>query len=896
MPNKTVLGITPLSSKLALPGDMFNSSRFEWMMSAGSEVSVRGEFPTTTFPNQKTHMLDTGLNLAYLPKMAPFAIATYQRPLAEYLDAETFRLSYQSAYRLLFARQMVDILRDERNWTIANTLNQEWYATQAIVVVPGFAYAAIAMLALVLLLAVGLLFKVPGRSNRLTHDPATIGAVMELVEGDRETTDKFIRLSGACTETLHKSLATETFELARFEQGNGLRFRIRGGHNVNGGIWNHPAEPASHTSYASRDEQTIVNDKQGVRPFEFKLVIGAIFFVLQLAALVTFAILFVKSRRENGKPQRVPSDSTHQLITPIGLPLPSQSTFVRQIVQNYIPILIATFIEPFWLLLNRLLCLLQPYEQLRRGGALASRSIDLDYSSLPPQFLFWRAARARHWVVFLVCMMVLAANVLSVALSGLMYEGSRNVPSDAVFSFPRAAKFVSLNGTGLPFNTNEAANWQGGTTSDQFYSLMSNLTAGTPLPPWVDEDYAYLAVDTTSIDGASSMTFNTTAIGAALQCRPLDASKHESYHLSIWNDAKFASLDVRLDNNGSTARCTNFQAALPLSDTEGFQIEDTQVGHVALELATMLFNNSSHTDDIFCRQHVLVGWIRADWAFNRTETYRLGSPHGIHSTGRNDTVMVCRPSLQIGPAAVSVDGKGQVQGRTITDLESHDIEEYFSSSSWDLIAQAHQFLPDMGATWHQDAYPSDFINYLITKGTNDTTLLDYALPVPSFALAYKRFSKVYHQLFAILIGNNQERLFEAADPALTVVGQLYTSEVRILFSLPAFVVVESILLCYVLVTLFFYARRPWKILPRLPSSVASTIGFFAPSRAFHEIFQGSKSDEGAGIEVREGWRWAYGEFIGIDGKPHVGVEREPLVSVLQDDTLPTQTIHDQSFR
>jgi len=30
----------------------------------------------------------------------------------------------------------------------------------------------------------------------------------------------------------------------------------------------------------------------------------------------------------------------------------------------------------------------------------------------------------------------------------------------------------------------------------------------------------------------------------------------------------------------------------------------------------------------------------------------------------------------------------------------------------------------------------------------------------------------------------------------------------------------------------------------------------------------------------QGYRWAYGKFVGTDGKVHVGIEREPFVQVL----------------
>lgn len=483
--------------------------------------------------------------------------------------------------------------------------------------------------------------------------------------------------------------------------------------------------------------------------------------------------------------------------------------------------------------------------------------------------------------------MVLAANVLSVALSGLMYEGTKGVPKSASFVLPRSAKFVSLNGTGLPFNTNVTSNWQGGTTSDQFYSLMSNLTAGTPLPPWVDEDYAYLAVDTESIEPDASLQLETIAFGASIH--PVSSF---SWKLHFTEDAKQATLDVSIPNGEETTHCKDFYSALPSGTSYGGttlrSLVDPQPGHVAFEFATMLANNDSTADDFFCRQHLLVGWIRSDWEVIGTNKTLLGLPV-MNETSRDSTILLYRPTFHVGPASIEVDSTGHVQHRISSNASAYGIDNYFASSPYDLTAQAHQFLPDMGATWHKDAYPSDFLNYLIIQSTNDTSLVDVLSQVPSEEHAYERFAPIYRRLFAILIGSNQDLLFEQSlENTTTTTGQIITPETRILFSLPAFIIVETILVCYLITTIYFYLSRPWRILPRLPSSIASNIAFFAASRAFQELcdVRDTSGNSDASRALRKDWRWAFGSFIGIDGKPHVGIEREPFITVLREKRRP----------
>lgn len=569
----------------------------------------------------------------------------------------------------------------------------------------------------------------------------------------------------------------------------------------------------------------------------------------------------------------------------IGLALPSSSTFVRQLLENYIPIALATLIEPFWLVLNKMLCLLLPYDQLRKGNASSARSIDLDYSSLPPQLLFWKGFKARHFVLMLACFMVLAANVLAVALGGMMNEATRQISRPSMFIPVFDASFKTLNGTGLPFNSKTSNTFQGGTTSDQFYHDMSNLTANTSLPTWTDDEHAYLPLRVEASLANSSFHLDTTAVSFELDCQILDEG---SYSLRFSNDASEANLTVPLNYDGEIVDCTDFrvgQQPLPQDTTPDDRpglsyLSDYQPGHVALELATMLQQRDGK-HDLFCRQHYVAGWLRADLEYvgGRFDLTDIGL-RKMRIMSRNATMILCKPKVAIGPAKIVVDSRGQVQQTISANVTTSDVRTYFSSSPEDLIAQVNQFLTNNGATWHNDSFPSDYINYLIKKSTNDTTLLDPSLPPPDAQHAIERLSPLFTKLSAILIGSNFDLLLENTTSPGSVAGSTMTLETRIVFSTPAFIVVEVILICYIITTIFFYARRPWRVLPRLPSTVASNIAFFAASNALREI------DENRNVERERDWTWAYGTFVGSDGKTHTGIEREPFVAILKQERLP----------
>jgi len=118
------------------------------------------------------------------------------------------------------------------------------------------------------------------------------------------------------------------------------------------------------------EEYDPVNKKPGLfRPLEMTWTVAGIFIAVLLLALTSLVALHFRIQKH------------------LGLPLPSKSPVVTNIVLNYILVVFATFLDPFWVLLNRLLCVLEPFEELREGNGTASESLDLKYTSLPPQLV-----------------------------------------------------------------------------------------------------------------------------------------------------------------------------------------------------------------------------------------------------------------------------------------------------------------------------------------------------------------------------------------------------------------------------------------------------------------------------------------------------------------------------
>jgi hypothetical protein len=82
------------------------------------------------------------------------------------------------------------------------------------------------------------------------------------------------------------------------------------------------------------------------------------------------------------------------------------------------------------------------------------------------------------------------------------------------------------------------------------------------------------------------------------------------------------------------------------------------------------------------------------------------------------------------------------------------------------------------------------------------------------------------------------------------------------------------LLCsQLVVAVFYYVYRPKRFLQRMPTSMASIVGFVLKSRVLAEFAEKENP--------QDSHRYAYGRFIGTDGKTHVGIERQQFVVPLE---------------
>ncbi|KAK5155716.1 hypothetical protein LTR04_005761 [Oleoguttula sp. CCFEE 6159] len=778
-PQMTVLNAVPIGPKTSMPADMLNTGSFEEELSSTqNRFETRGDYPDSRWPDQSQRLFDWSPKFdQFWPdqRIRDFGIAVHRRSPDDYLNQSVLQETYQAAYRLLFVRHMSNILKADLD-PGSMRLGERSYTTQSVVAVPAFIYVVEGLLGAVIVSTLVLLYLSVIRPRKLSFNPANIASLMSLVADSSPILAILSDKDRVSEQALHQTLRDTTFRLSRDDQSGSCRLEV--------------AQEMIHPTTRPKDTMEQEHGPvRGVRPLEHRMQTDLMLLTLQVGILTTLVVLKAKIARSNG------------------ISLPTSNQFVRQLLENYLPMAFGTFIEPVWVVLNRLMCVLQPFEDLRRGKSTAARSMTIDYTSLPPQLVIWKALRARHILLGAICAMALLANVLAVALQRLLYENLVSIPYSTTFVSLYTPK---LDGRSLGVASPSHAY----VVSDHFNVALSNLTAGTAMPPWADDELFYMPF------------------------------KSASDSNDIW------LLAPPREHSG---RHSILSAGIAEGAPGGLGFSGPPKGRVAFETiwSSGIFNDTEPELSV-CQNYFVSGWARA----NNVSEARWGAPT---SDSRNNqfqqnatihdiqqTWVACRPRIVVGLADVTVDNTGRVITAHPLNGSSTAADPFFEANTDAFLSQVNPlFVWNGNFTWHDDSFSSDITNYLISKQVNSSSFVDPSLPPPLFDEIATALRLFYSKVFAIILGTNMDRILEPAVNA-TLPGYTIKLETRIFMSEPMFVISESIMALYIVVTILVYVRRPWRILPRLPTTIASVVAYFAASRAVVDL----KGTAGMSVEER----------------------------------------------
>lgn len=528
----------------------------------------------------------------------------------------------------------------------------------------------------------------------------------------------------------------------------------------------------------------------------------------------------------------------------------------------------STLLEPFLTLLNRLLCVLQPYHDLLKGQRSPQTTIETKYDSLPPQLMIWRAVKAGHYFLAVLCVVVLLANVLAVGLGAIFDES----PVAVV----KSLNMTSLKSPSLSRNTILNGDFIGNAPYyDHFYMVQTNLSANTSLPPWIDTQFAYLPFADLSSKDNSSFQYSaiTQGFGVAATCSVFPTIGTSSDFIIYPNN----NTGIPVGHNtiqalyedtlyGNTTICY-----LPDSVKDYVTLEkDVPEGRSAYEVYSYLQRDSARTtaeDELFCESKLMMGWLRYDASHTGTKL--------------NMTFLQCTTEILTADFNVTVDADGYILHSERVG-EYNNITEVLGPNATDISIQANMLVGDEWHSssslddyldWHNDSHSRDWMNYYLKLATNSSDLVDADKPLPDATSLVPLIEEIYQRIGAALLGANLDLFSDSLQAQPTLPGTSVTQDTRIFMNNTAFIISMTILGIYLIVGIIFYARQRKVPLPRMPTTIGSTVAFAAGSRAIRRY---------RGVEKRQRRdTYGFGRYVGVDGKEHLGIELDPHVESLK---------------
>lgn len=556
----------------------------------------------------------------------------------------------------------------------------------------------------------------------------------------------------------------------------------------------------------------------------------------------------------------------------------------------------------------RYLCFLQPFEDLRRGSAKTTKALLEKYTSLPPQLAFVTAIRHRHFRLASLSIAIILTNALTVALSTVFVirEAILSTEVDAVQLYS-----PTLNQSNIDYYTFEVVGgWAPGTNGEPFQYLLSNITVGTPLPPWTTKDRYYLPVNLTSAqEDSSNYELTTLGFEGSVDCTVLTESPSNfTYEFSLNSEAtQIRYLTAQTFPNGTTVNCFAPMAftddTITLADgnhpTTQIFISGNPAGQSAAEMFMVPMPGPSVFDRqhrLACSEHFLGGWVRANISLSNqfsvvngpasTENIGLTTSPTANTTSvaLEKLFLACEPRTHAAKYNVTVDSDYQILNAVELPNSSFLMHKTVSDGAFDQIRQPLRYPSDL-LTWHNDTLAREWMSFFVSKLAQSDSLLDPAAPLPDSAELGRRISDVMRRLFALVLAINRDAFVEASEPVnvpcqkLTVVNRVFLSDVMYKIAL-------VILGIDLVVVLNIYLRMPKPFLPRMPTSIASNVAFFAASRFAQELAEMADTCATPEELIRylkdRDRKIGFGRFIGTDGRAHIGIERAPFVQPLDD--------------
>ncbi|KAF3022980.1 hypothetical protein E8E14_009900 [Neopestalotiopsis sp. 37M] len=848
--------ITEAGQKTELTDAEFNRTAFEYLLGTGvASIDRLRDYPDEQVLEGYYQVRARDPEIPWPIEVMPtFAIGSGNWTGKDLLDTANQASAFAKAHQAAFSIAVDTLLDTSSNATQQGNIN---FRISGILISRTFSAVVEILLVIAALLAgVILLYNWRAQTN-LPRNTSSIARIMQVSQQNEELLRKF----GSFEQSREKELK-KGFEQVRFETQ-----RVNTEVHLSC-ISASPEAPIPDT----RNSLAMRSQMKGVRPTVLKVRVAILVMMLLVAGVSILAYL------------------KYREVVLGGLPRPTENFEVLQILENYIPTGFATFMDPYWVLINRIFCLVQPFRTLQKGNATAKRSIECDYTGLMPQFNMIKAVRSNHYFLVLVCIVALLGNILAVGLGGIFDE--RQVDKEYNVQYqPQRSLVPTKDRVEIPETQTimtDAVKY-----NDNLQLVLTNLSAHTSLPPWTTPEAYFLPF--ADISNSSTTTdlqrMNTTGIVYEPRCSTVgtdDTSSDDYIHFAYNNTHSQLYLN-HVFQNGSSIRCGVSSGTFLQTDISAVNItgnKDRPRGSSSNEIYSMMQtlseDGASTTDgDEFCSGTALVGWVRAN-----------ATTSGVLLDEPESKFIMCTPTMSYAPYQVTVDSNGYVlDSQRVGDLV--DIQPIFGNRTWSLFFYFFYDTVWGENNWHNTTVANDWMNSLLEYSLNDTTHIDPNQPLMDTNILLPAVESVMREGIAALFGINPA-FWKATGPDEALVGGIIIrSETRIFMSEAAFIVSESILVIYIIVAILVYIRGLGVALPRLPTTIGSVVAYVAGSRAVRLY---NKDHTNAAEKRKHDKRaYRYGTYVGRDGKMHVGIELESYSqpSTIRQRVMPPPPSRDE---
>ncbi|KAM0223192.1 hypothetical protein ACHAQD_003384 [Fusarium lateritium] len=817
--------VQPISPKETLSEEEFNSTAFEFLLGNGmAELPIVKDYPFNIVVEQQPQLSKTGVSRPST-NMVGFALAGRDLPVTDYSSHKVMTQVYSDAHKYIFSVAVSKLLTNVTR--PSNTSATVEYALSGVVASRFFATAIESILAIVVIFTTLLLWFCDRAPCNLPSNPSSIERHIDLFRHSPEVIDSMRRMDGASEKALEEEFRQDEMKLSYDEKTGVATFSIT--RVIQDSLRVDHKDPTIQKGYY-----------EPIRPLPLKRESGVLFVLCLVGAIVGLSYLKQQEANLNG------------------LYRPTDNFEVLQLLENYIPTIFATLVEPFWVLLNRLLCVLQPFRDLLEGKADASHTIEANYTSIPPQLVFWRALKSKHFVLAMLCAMALLSNLLAVGLGSLFNEApmlanySEPIQSDFSTNFDNS----SVHELGAFFSKNLIATV---IFQDHFYIALANMSSGTTLPPWVSKDYYFQPYNITgskTVTGSSdTYQLQTRGFGTNANCSRIPAYKLPVYKTELegWQpgDSETNQTVCGKENLIHNAVTTIRQyMELRPSGPSAYEFSDT-------------WSRSQGAQ--YCDKKLTMGWARA-------------GQKGFSNNTVEASFLICDPVFETALFNVTVDSSGHVLAyEKAGDLE--DTLDYNDSHiHTDVMFQHynHQFNKGGAGDWHNGTLTSDWINHFIYLASGSRDAIDPSKPPPDPEKLAPVVEEVYRRLYAIFLSVNT-RVFDHTLPNKQATAIRSTKETRIFMEDASFIISMTVLAANILVAIIFYWRTMAFVLPRMPTTLCSILAYIAASRLASPGFKNTPGQAGR--------TFSFGRYIGLDGDVHIGIETDPHVVPVHPSSL-----------